>query len=99
MYARLPKFACESGDAFIEGQLVELYMEKQDKKIRDMAHTHMLLLYGGRVTLAQAFPMVEQLDQELYVEEVERLSTILTTTKRSQPKVTTLVPSKGHGTF
>ena len=45
MYARLARFARESGDAFTERQLVELYMGKQDKKIRDLAHPHMLLLY------------------------------------------------------
>ena len=33
MYARLAQFAKETGDAFIEPQLVALYMAKQDKHI------------------------------------------------------------------
>lgn len=58
MYPKLFKFTGESGDAFIEHQLVELYIEKQDKKIIDMVHLHMLLLYGRRATLAQTFATV-----------------------------------------
>ncbi len=95
MYARLSRFARESGDAFTERQLVELYMGKQDKKIRDMAHPHMLLLYGGRATLAQAFAVVEQLDRGLCVEEAGRLSSIMSTTV-SQPKVAVGSSSKGQ---
>ena len=34
MYARLTRFAKETGDAFIECQLVALYMAKEDKHIR-----------------------------------------------------------------
>ena len=97
MYARLSKFARESGDAFTERQLVELYMGKQDKKIRDMAHPHMLLLYGGRATLAQAFAIVEQLDRGLCVEEAGRLSSIMTSTT-SQTKTIVGGPSKSQGT-
>ena len=95
MYARLARFARESGDAFTERQLVELYMGKQDKKIREMTHPHLLLMYGGRATLAQAFAIVEQFDRGLCVEEAGRLSSIMTTTT-SQPKATTGGLSKGH---
>ena len=95
MYARLARFARESGDAFTERQLVELYMGKQEKKIRDMAHPHMLLLYGGRATLAQAFAIVEQFDRGLCVEEAGKLSSIMTTTT-SQPKTITGGPNKGQ---
>jgi hypothetical protein len=73
---------------------VDLYIQKQDKKIKDMAHLHMLLLYGGQATLA--IVMVEQLNQGLSVEEAVRLSSIMTTI--SQPKATTISPSKGRGT-
>lgn len=59
MYAHLARFAHESGDAFTKRQLVELYMEKQDKKIQVMAHPHMFLLYRGWATLAQPFIIVE----------------------------------------
>jgi len=97
MYARLSKFARESGDAFTERQLVELYMGKQDKKIRDMAHPHMLLAYGGRATLAQAFAIVEQLDRGLCVEEAGRLSSIMTSTT-NQTKVVVGSFGKSQGT-
>jgi len=97
MYARLSKFARESGDDFIERQLIELYMGKQDKKIRDMAHPHMLLLYGGQAILTQAFAIVEQLDRGLYVEEARRLSSIMTST-RSQTKAVVGGSSKSQGT-
>ena len=96
MYARLARFARESGDAFTERQLVSLYMSKQDKKLQDMAHPHMLLLYGGRATLAQAFAVVEQLDRGLCVEEAGRLPTTMTTAT-SQSKTTVAGPSKGQG--
>ena len=43
MYARLARFAKETGDAFIECQLVALYMAKQDKHIQQMAHPQLLL--------------------------------------------------------
>ena len=36
--ARLARFAKETSDAFIERQLVALYMAKQDKHIQQMAH-------------------------------------------------------------
>ncbi len=36
IYTRLAEFAKESGDAFIEWQLVQLYMSKHDKKPQRM---------------------------------------------------------------
>ena len=62
MYTRLARFAKETGDAFTERQLVALYISKQDKHIQQMAHPQLLLAYGGRATLAQAFSLVERLD-------------------------------------
>ena len=96
MYARLARFARESGDAITERQLVSLYMSKQDKKLQDMAHPHMLLLYGGRATLAQAFAVVEQLDRGLCAKEAGRLPTTMTAAA-SQPKTTAAGSSKGQG--
>ena len=80
MYARLVRFAKEIGDAFTERQLVALYMAKQDKHIQQMAQPQLLLAYGGKATLAQAFNLVERLDQGLCVEEAGRLSSMMTTT-------------------
>ena len=80
IYARFARFAKETGDAFTEHQLVALYMAKQDKHIQQMAHPQLLLTYGGRATLAQAFNLVEQLDQGLCVEEVGRLPFVMTAT-------------------
>ena len=80
MYARLARFARESGDAFTERNLVSLYMAKQEKRIQQMAHPQLLFLYGGRATLAQAFAIVEQLDRGLCVEEAGRLPIVMTTT-------------------
>ena len=79
MYVRLAKFARESNDAFRERQLVSLYMTKQDIKLQDMTHPHMLLMYNGRVTLPQTFVVVEQLDKGLCSEEAGRLPTTITT--------------------
>ena len=45
-----------------ERQLVALYMAKHDKHIQQMAHPQLLLTYGGRATLAQAFSLVERFD-------------------------------------
>lgn len=60
-----------------------------------MTHPHMLLLYGGRATLAQGFAIVEQFDRGLCVEEAGRLSSIMTTTT-SQPKTITEGSNKGQ---
>jgi len=97
MYAKLSKFVCESGDAFTKCQLVELYMGKQDKKIHDMAHPHMLLAYGCRATLAQAFAIIEELDRGLCVEEARGLSSIMTS-KTNKSKVIVSGSSKRQGT-
>ena len=80
MYVRLARFAKETDDAFTKRQLVVLYMARQDKYIQQMAHPQLLLAYGGRSTLAEAFSLVKQLDQELCVEEVDRLLSMMTTT-------------------
>ena len=45
-----------------------------------MAHLQLLLAYGGRATLAQAFNLVERLDQGLCVEEAGRLPSVMTAT-------------------
>ena len=78
MYARMARFAKETCDTFTERQLVALYMAKQDKHIQQMAHPQLLLAYGGRATLAQAFNLVERLDQGLCVEEAGRLPSVMT---------------------
>ena len=80
MYVRLARFAKETGDAFTERQLVALYMAKQDKHIQQMAHPQLLLAYGGRAILAQAFSLIERLDQGLCVEEAGRLSSVMIAT-------------------
>ena len=80
MYARLARFAKETGDVFTERQLVALYMARQDKHLQQMAHPQLLLDYGGRATLAEAFSLVEQLDQGLCVEEVGRLPFVMIAT-------------------
>ena len=53
---------------------------KQDKHIQQTAHPQLLLTYGGRATLAQAFSLVEQLDQGLGMEEAGRLPPMMTAT-------------------
>ena len=55
----------------------------------------MLLLYSSRTTLAHEFAMVEQLDKGLYVEEVGRLSCIMTIAI-SQGKVAAMGSNKGQ---
>jgi hypothetical protein len=97
MYVRLAQFVRESGEAFTEQQLVALYMEKQDKKLQDMAHLYMLLQFGGRAILAQAFAIVEQLDKGFCVEETGRMLSIMTTTL-NQLKSTIAGSSKSKGT-
>ena len=70
-------------------------MGKQDKKIHNMVHLHMLLLYGCRATLPLAFAIVEQFNQGLCVEEDGRFSSIMTTTT-TQPNTTIRGPNKGY---
>ena len=99
MYARLARFAKETGDAFTERQLVALDMAKQDKHIQQMAHPQLLLAYGGRATLAQAFSLVERLDQGLCVEEAGRLPSVMTATSGRSSTGTTgsgVNQDKGH---
>lgn len=78
MYANLARFARESGDAFIERQLLASCMRKEDKKLQEMAHPYMLLQYGGRDTLAQVFAIVEQLDKGVHVEEAWKFLFVMT---------------------
>ena len=80
MYSRLARFAKETGDAFTERQLVALYMARQDKHLQQMAHPQLLLDYGGRATLAEAFSLMKRLDQGLCVEEAGRLPSVMTAT-------------------
>ena len=51
----------------------------QDEQLHDMAHPHMLLMYGGEAILSQIFVVVEQLDRGLCVEETGRLPITMTT--------------------
>ena len=64
-----------------------------------MAHPQLLLAYGGRATLAQAFSLVERLDQGLCVEEAGRLPSVMTATSGRSDTGTTsggANQDKGH---
>ena len=66
MYARLARFARR---CFHITAIGFFYMTMQDEQLHDMAHLHMLLMYGGEAILSQIFVVVEQLDRGLCVEE------------------------------
>ena len=65
MYTRLARFARESGDVFAESQLVKVFLSKIDKRLLDLALPRIIMEFGGRATLAEAFAIVEQCDRAL----------------------------------
>jgi hypothetical protein len=65
MYTRLARFAVESGGVFAESLLVKFFLSKIDKRLLELASPQIILDYEGRVTLAQAFAVVERCDRAL----------------------------------
>ena len=64
MYTRLARFA---GGVFTKSQLVKVFfLSKIDKYLIDLALPRIIIDYGGRATLVEAFAVVEQCDRALY---------------------------------
>jgi hypothetical protein len=65
MYTRLATFAREFKGVFAESQLVKLFLSKIGKSLLDLALPNIIMEFGGRTTLAEAFAVVEQCDRAL----------------------------------
>ena len=63
MYTRLARFARKSGGVFVESQFVEVFLPKIDKRLLDLTLPKIIMEFGGRTTLAEAFAIVEQCDR------------------------------------
>jgi len=66
MYTRLAPFVVESGNVFVESQLVKIFLSKIDKRLLDLATPRIIINYEGRTTLAQVFDEVKRCDRALY---------------------------------
>ena len=49
-----------------ENQLVKVFLSKIDKRLLDLALPMIIMEFGGRATLAEAFAIKEQCDRALY---------------------------------
>jgi hypothetical protein len=77
MYTRLARFAREFGGVFAESQLVKVFLSKIDKRLLDLALPRIIMEFGGRTTLAEAFAIVGQYDRALCQHDVTDLVSLL----------------------
>jgi hypothetical protein len=77
MYTRLARFAKEYGGVFAESQLVKLFLSKIDKRLLDLTLPGIIMEFGGRATLAEAFDVVEQCDRALCQHDATELMSLL----------------------
>jgi hypothetical protein len=87
MYTRLVRFARESGGVFAESQLVKV---KIDKRLLDLALPRIIMEFGGRATLVEAFTMVEQCDHPLCQHDaIDLVSLLVDSSKLRRAPLTT----------
>ena len=84
MYTRSARFARKFRGVFAESQLVKVFLSKIDKCLIDLALPRIIMHYGGRMTLAEAFEVVEQCDRVLYQHDVTYLVSLLMDSSKSQ---------------
>ena len=90
MYMRLTRFARESRDVFAESQLVKVFLLKIDKRLFDLALLKIIMEFGGRTTLAEAFTVVEQCDCALcQYDATDLVSLLVDSSKPGRFPVTT----------
>jgi hypothetical protein len=77
MYTRLVRFARESRGVFTENMLVKVFLSKIDKRLLNLALSKIIMEFGGRSTLAEAFAIVEQCDCVLCQHDATDLVTLL----------------------
>ena len=65
MYTRLARFARESGGVFAKNQLVKVFLSKIGKHLLGLTLPKIIMEFGGRATLAEAFAIVEQCHRAL----------------------------------
>ena len=65
MYTRLVRFAKKSRGVFAESQLVKVFLSNIDKCLLDLALPMIIMEFGGRAILAEAFVIVKQYDRAL----------------------------------
>ena len=83
MYTRLARFAREFGGVFAEIQLVKVFLLKINKRLLDLALPKIIMEFGGRVTFAEAFAIVEQYDRALYQHNATDLVSLLADSSKS----------------
>ena len=62
MYTRFARFVRESGGVFAKSPLVKLFLSKIDKRLLELALPMIIIEFGGRTTLAEAFASFFTLD-------------------------------------
>ena len=84
MYTRLARFAKESGGLFAESQLVKVFLSKIDKDLLDLALPRIIMEFGGRATLVEAFAIVEQCDRAFCQHDATDLVSLLVDSRKSR---------------
>ena len=90
MYTRLAKFAREWGGVFPESQLIKVFWSKIDKRLIDLVLPMIIMEFGGRATLAEAFAVVDLCDRALCQHNANDLvSLLMNSSKPRRTQVTT----------
>ena len=84
MYTRLARFARESGGVFAESQLLKVFLSKIDKRLLDLALPKIIMKFGGRTTVAEAFAIVGQCDRALCQHDATDLVSFLVDSSKSR---------------
>ena len=74
----------EFGGVFAEGQLVKVILSKIDKRLLDLTLPRIIMEFGGRTTLAEAFAIVEHCDRTLCQHDAIDLVSLLVDSSKSR---------------
>ena len=84
MYTRLVRFSKESRGVFVKNQLVNVFLSKIGKRLLDLALPMIIMEFGGRATLAEAFIIVKQCDCALCQHDATDLVSLLVDFSKSR---------------
>ena len=90
MYTRLARFARESGGVFVASLLVKVFLSNIDKRLLDLALPKIIMEFGSRATLKEAFAIVDQCDHALcHHDAIDLVSLLVDFSKSRKSSVTT----------
>ena len=81
---RLARFAKKYGIVFAESQLVKVILSKIDKHLVNLALPTIIMEFGGRATLVEAFDVVKQCGRALCQHNTTDLVSLLVDSSKSR---------------